>query len=107
VHQTEGEEPGSFALAKSTFAQRIKREFKSPNLKFQDFDIAGAEGSLLDPVVLPQEPGKAEYREHHFVLLYKNKELTVVSFMISATDENAHRVYRKLIKQILRSIELP
>ncbi|MDP7248604.1 MAG: hypothetical protein QGF00_03300 [Planctomycetota bacterium] len=107
VQLPEGEQPESFALAKAAFAQRIRQEFQSPTLKFQDFDIAGAEGSLLDPVVLPKEPGKPEFREHHFVLLYKKKELTVVSFMISATDENARRSYQKLIKQILRSVELP
>jgi len=107
VQQPEGEQPGSFALAKSAFAQRIRQEFNSPNLKFQDFDIVGAEGSLLDPIVLPKEPGKPNFREHHFGLLYKNKELTVISFMLSAPEKNAHHAYQKLIKEILRSIELP
>jgi len=107
VQLPEGEEPGSFALAKSAFAQRIGQEFTAPNLKWQDFDIAGAEGSLLEPILLPKDSGKADFREHHFGLLYKNKELTVISFMLSTPEESAHSVYKKLIKQMLRSIELP
>lgn len=107
VHLPEGEQPATFDLAKSAFAQRISQEFQSPALKWQDFEIAGAEGSLLDPVILPKAPGESEFREHHFVLLYKNRELTVVSFMLNSPEESAHRIYQKLIKEIMRSIELP
>jgi len=97
-----------FAAAKARFAAHLGTKFpKLSTLQWEDFDLKGATGAFLAPVVLKEEPGKPTFREYHYALLARKEELIVVSFSISTWSAEGWPKYRSLIKQIVRSIDFP
>jgi hypothetical protein len=97
-----------FATAKTRFAKHIGEKFPGlSTLVWEDFDLKDAQGSFLAPVVLKEEAGKPTFREYHYLLLTRNKELLVLSSAVSTWESESLPKYRGLIKEIVRSIELP
>jgi hypothetical protein len=108
AQEAQDDQTPDFATAKARFAKHMGEKFPGlSTLAWEDFDLKDAQGSFLAPVVLKEEPGKPAFREYHYLLLTRNKELFVLSFALSTWESESPPKYRGLIKEVVRSIEFP